>query len=345
MRLEPEDELRLNRLRRLVTGQGVLSVFLETEPGLALHHGHIAQLMDVLRDLRRTQSGDDLARVEAESERVLRFVREEYVPHGRTLAVFSSSPRRLWEALSLQLPLRSLARFAPKPYLAPLEVALEDHPRVAIALVNEERARLFTAVFSEIEAEHEVKEHVPGRQRQGGWSAFKYQRDRERHIREHFRHLVVELQDLQKARPYKWLVIGGADDATSALVNLLPKTLTPKLAGTFREELFKTDDEVVKRGAAIADEAERAEELSLAEEIRDRAFAGGPAALGWDETLQTLGEGRVHRLAIGAAKLASEEADRAIELAWQTGAGVEVVHGSAEDVLAASGGVGALLRY
>jgi hypothetical protein len=122
MRLEPEDELRLNRLRRLPAGQGVLSVFLETEPGLALHHGHIAQLMDVLRDLRRTQSGDDLALVEAESERVLSFVREEYLPHGRTLAVFSSRPRRLWEVLSFQLPLRSLARFAPRPYLAPVEV-------------------------------------------------------------------------------------------------------------------------------------------------------------------------------------------------------------------------------
>ena len=52
MRLDPEVELSIRRLRRLPKGRRVLSVYLETEPGLALHHGYVAQLMDILRDLR-----------------------------------------------------------------------------------------------------------------------------------------------------------------------------------------------------------------------------------------------------------------------------------------------------
>jgi len=345
MKLKTDDELKIRRLRRLSQGQPILSVYLETEPGLALHHGHVATLMDIFRELRERTADEDQAGLAVETDRALAFVREDYIPSGRTLAVFSSRPRRIFEALSIQLPLLVGARFGPRPYLTPLELALEDHPRVAVALVSEEEVRLMTIVLDEIESEHRVKEQVPGRQRQGGWSAFKYQRDRERHIREHFRHVVGELRELQKKLPYERLVIAGTDEATAAMVKLLPIGLSKKLAGTFREEQFGASAELAKRAALVADEAERAEELQLAEEIRDRALAGGMAALGWDETLQTLTEGRVHRLAISASELGSKEADNALDLATDSDALIEVVHGAAEEVLAPHRGIGALLRY
>jgi peptide subunit release factor 1 (eRF1) len=345
VRLDPEIEQRLQRLRRLPKGRSVLSVYLATEPGLALHHGHVSQLMDTLRDLKESLAPNEQERLSVEAERVLSFVRQEYVPHGQTLVIFSSKPRRLWEVLSLQLPLSSQARFSTVPYLTPVDVALEDYPRVAVALVSQERARLMTTILAEIEQEHQIKEHVPGRQRQGGWSAFKYPRDRERHIHEHFVNIAGELQELQKRLPYKWLVIGGTDDATSALTGLLPNFLRTKLAGTFNDELFERDNEIAVQGARLAEGAERGEELKLAEDIRDRAMAGGAAALGWEETLQCLTEGRAHRLAIAGSRLGSGEANKALELASDSGALIEVVHGEAEKVLAPNGGIGALLRY
>jgi peptide subunit release factor 1 (eRF1) len=345
MRIDPEDEVRVRRLRRLRPGRRILSVYLETDPGLALHHGHLPKLMDILSDLRHSTSEVEEYSLSQESERVLSFVRDEYVPHGRTLIIFSSRPRRLWEVMSVQLPMRPLARFAARPYLIPLEVALEDHPHVAVALVGEEKIRLFTTVMDEIETEHHMKDDVPGRQRQGGWAAFKYQRDRERHIHEHFGHVVEELRELQAKLPYKWLVLGGADDATSAVVAQLPRGLKEKLAGTFREELFENETVVAEHAAAVARLAERNEELQLAEKIRDRAFAGGLGTLGWKATIQALEEGRTHRLAIAATKLGSDEADNAFALASDTGAIVEVVHGEGERVLASSDGIGALLRF
>jgi hypothetical protein len=158
-------------------------------------------------------------------------------------------------------------------------------------------------------------------------------------------HVVGELQGLQKRLPYKWLAIGGADDATRAVVSLLPKSLRAKLAGTFRDEQFERDSEIARQGSQVAERAERAEEISLVQEIRDRALASGAAAVGSDETLRSLAEGRVHQLAIAGSRLGSSEADTMIELASGTGASVEVVHGDAEDILAPYGGVGAILRY
>jgi peptide subunit release factor 1 (eRF1) len=345
MRLEPEREQRIRRLRRLPKGRPVLSVYLETEPGMPLHHGHVSKLMDIFRDLRESLPEGDRAALALEAERVLSFAREEYDPSGRTLIVFSSKPRRLWDVFPVQLPLPSRARFAERPYLTPLDMALEDNPRVAIALVSEEQVRLITTVRDEIEAEHVVNEHVPGRQRQGGWSASKYQRDRERHIHQHFVNVAGELLDLQKRLPFKWLVIGGTDDATSAVSELLPKSLAAKLAGTFREEQFERDSEVALKGGNLADEAERNEETRLAREILDRAMGGRAAALGWEETIQTLQEGRVHQLAIAHSRLGTSEADQAIDLAGDTDASVEVLHAGAEELLAANGGIGAILRY
>ena len=139
--------------------------------------------------------------------------------------------------------------------------------------------------------------------------------------------------------------MAGTDDATNAVVNLLPRPLSKKLARTFREEQFETDAEVANQAALVAGQAERSEELRLAAEIVDRALAGGQASLGWDETLQVLTEGRAHQLAIAGAKLGSAQADAVIELASDTGALVEVVHGDAEAILEPNGGIGAILRY
>ena len=345
MKLKPEDELKIRRLRRFGQGRSVLSVYLQTEPGLALHHGHEAALLDVLRELREKAGDENEADLAVETERVLTFVRDDYVPTGRTLAIFSSRPRRLFETLTLQLPLRTTARIGPKPYVTPLELALEDHPRVAVALVSEEEVRLMTTVLDQIEFERRVKEAIPGRQRQGGWAAFKYQRDRERHIRDHFRHVVRELQELQRELPYERLVVAGTDEATAAMVKLLPGGLKKKLAGTFREEQFGSSAELAQRASLVAADAERAEELQLSEAILDRALAGGTAVLGWEETRRALVLGKVHRLAISGEELGFERADEALDLASASNAQVAVVHGAAEEVLGPYHGIGALLRY
>jgi hypothetical protein len=345
MRLASADEARLSRLRRLPAGPEILSIYLEIDPATALHHGYVSSLMDVLKDLRATIAAGLRSQFEDEAERALRFARDEYVPHGRALALFSSEPRDLFETFHLQVPVRSMARFRPRPYPWPLDAALDDYPRVVVALTNNEAARILTLLLGEIEGQRKVKDAVPGRQRQGGWSAFKYQRDREAHIETHFEHVAATLEALDRESPFERLVVAGTDEATAALAGLLPKTLAAKLAGSFRAEMFATDDEVAEKATAVAGAAERREETALAKQVVESALAGGKAALGWQETLQTLAEGRVHRLVLGAGRLGSTEADHALELAGDHDAPVEFVHGEAEEVLGQYEGVGAILRY
>jgi peptide subunit release factor 1 (eRF1) len=345
MWIQPEDEERLARLRRLRPGFPILSAYVRVEKGLALHHGHVAALMDLLKDLRGHIDEQARAGFEVEAARVLDFIRSEYVPSGQTLAIFSSQKRRLWEILALQLPLKPIARFGTKPYLAPIDAALEDNPRTAVALVNNHEARILTLVLGEIEGEYKVTDAVPGRQRQGGWSAFRYQRDRERHIATHLVHVVGSLVELDRSRGFQRLVLGGTKEATEAVATILPKSLKSKYGGSFRAEQFRGDDEVVKAALPVIESAERAEEKSLAQKARDDALNGLPAALGWDETLQCLREGRVHRLLIAEERCGTPQGDEAFELSWDSNAMIEVIHGEAAAILADNGGVAALLRY
>lgn len=345
MWISAADEDAFRRLRRLRDGAPVLSLYLGLEKGLALHHGYAAAAMDTLRAAEKTVQPEWRPMFDSESERALAWLRGEFKPHGQTLLVFASKPRRLWSTISLQLALPSVARFSPRPYLPPLEAAMEDHPRTAIALVNDDSSRILTLRLDEIESEAETHSDIPGRQRQGGWAAFKYQRDRESHIHKHLVDVVGELVDLQRSRPFKRLVLGGTREATEAVAAILPGSLKQKYCGSFRMEMFRSDDDAASAGAAISEAAEREEERSLAAMAVERALAGGRAALGWEETLGCLRDGRAHQLLISEGACGSDKGDQAFELAWDSSAPIEVLHGDSVAALTPYGGIAALLRY
>jgi peptide subunit release factor 1 (eRF1) len=147
------------------------------------------------------------------------------------------------------------------------------------------------------------------------------------------------------ARGFQRLVLGGTKETTEALARKLPKSLRAKLSGSFRAEEFRTDDEIARAALPVAEAAERAAETALAHQALDAAMKGQAAALGWDETVQCLREGRVHKLLIAEEKCGTPAADGAFELAWDGDASIEVIHGEAAALLFENGGVAALLRY
>jgi hypothetical protein len=345
MRLEPGLNEEVERLRSLHSEEGILSVYLPIDPAVALHHGHVALLMDLLRPLRQAASRERGARLEAESEKLLAYVREEYTPRGSVLCVFSSAPAGVWTALTLPSRLPAVARFETSPFLAPIDAALEDLPPSVVALINQNEARLLRTELGGLGDTSRMRSAVPGRQRQGGWSAFRYERDRQEHVDAHMRRVAGALDDLLRSDEFEYLALGGTDEATHALESELSESLRSRLAGRFHKEMFATDNEVLEAALPLIEAAERARERALVEEAVQGAFAGGRAALGVDETLQVLNEGRAHLLVIGEAAYHSALGDQAAPLAWSGGARLEVVHGEAEAMLEPHAGIGALLRY
>ncbi len=345
MKLDPDDLQTIQSLRGVSDARGILSVYLPIEPGRGITHGHAPRLMDLLKQLPEAADASLGARIDEESQRALAYVRDEYTPHGATLAIFSGTPAGIWATLRLQLPVPPLARFGPQPYLTPLDALLEDFPPAVAVLADHKEARFINVKLGEFESSARLTSDVPGRQRQGGWSAFRYENDRQSHIETFNKRIVDTLTQHERDEPFQYLVLGGTDETTHALTSALTPGLKGKLAGTFRAEMFATDAEVVDKALPQINAAERAQERAMVQSLIDTALAGGQAALGVDETLQTLREGRVHSLVVAAGAYNSPNGDLAVQLAGQTNAPVEIAHDEAEALLAPYGGLAAKLRY
>lgn len=345
MKLEQADLRRIKTLRQFADDSGVLSVYLPIDPATALHHGYVPQLMDVLQELRDKASKEQRERIQDEAEAVLAYVRGDYTPHGTALAVFSCLPAKLLEAFSFQLPVPALSRFDTHPFLQPVDEWLDDYPAALVALVSHEEARIINIELGEfVDAQH-IRSDVPGRQRQGGWAAFKYQRDHEHHIEEHLKRVAAAIKTSAAKHRVEYVVLAGTDEVTHALAGVLPERVRARLAGSFRGEMFASEAELVDRAREVIEKAERARERAVAEQLVELALAGGKAALGTDETLQMLREGRARSLVIAEGAFGTPAGEQAAALAWQNGIELEVVHGVAEAALAPYDGIAAALRY
>jgi peptide subunit release factor 1 (eRF1) len=189
----------------------------------------------------------------------------------------------------------------------------------------------------------------------------------------HFQRVVDELWRLGRRQAFDRLIIGGPQEAMGTLRQLLPRSLATRVVGQFAAEMFASDAEILDRVRGIEEDAERAHEAALVQEIMERAPKGELAVTGWDDTLATLCDGRVHQLVLiegeTAAGYACPEGHFAVtqhveqcpfcdEPMWRigdlaawavrraraTGAGVEFVRGEAAQQLRARGAA-AILRY
>jgi peptide subunit release factor 1 (eRF1) len=321
-----------------------LSVYLPIRPELNAPQGYRAELLNLLRDAKAKVPEASLKAFEAISGKAVEYIRDDYTPSGRTLALFAAQPDLLHvEELAMTLP--ASARFQSGAFIAPLVAALENNPTIVVVGVGLREDRFIVARLQEIEATGHESSDVPGRQRQGGRSAFRYERDRARHVNEHVKDVANRTADLCRDHAAKWLVLGGAAEQTNVLSDALPEPVRKLIAGRFAIEMFESDAALLEIALKLAAEAEGREEAELALEIKDRALALGSACLGWDQTQQRLSEGRVHVLAMPLAAVGTDDGDLALNSAWDTGVRVEFVGPEAQEILQPYGGVGALLRY
>lgn len=364
----------LRRLARFRSPQGVLSVYLSLAAAGGERRDIHAVALDVLHTLGGTARDRLEARLDAERHGLFDFLNNDFQLAGRSVVIFSCRPRGLWEIFQLQLPVEPLARFAERPVLAPLAALLDVHERYAVALVDKDRARLLHIYLGRVEREVEVVDKYPGRSQGGGWAQQRYERHRDAHLHTHLLRAVRQLRDEDRRRPFDRLLVGGPDEARSAFLAVLPRSLRTRFAGTFGAELFLSGHEIVERVRAVEEAAEREAERRLVSDVLEAAGSGALAAVGWDDTLQALGEGRVHKLVVAPARTVSgsacpagdfasierlsncpvcgellqhvpDLAEWAVEQALETDAMIQTVHLDAEVALAKEAGIAAVLRY
>jgi peptide chain release factor subunit 1 len=358
-------------------GQGarVLSVYLDLDPATQVRRSYKIALEDLVKTARaRLDDASAREAFETEAARVQTWLDSEK-PRGKGLAVFSCSPRNLWRADFLAVRVMNHLAFEPTPDVAPLLRIVDEYERYAVAVVDKEKARLFTVFAGEIEESEHFRDWVISKHDQGGWSQARYQRHHEAHVYWHLERVAQRLAALHRRRRFDRLILAGPAEATSELQRLLPRALARRVVAVIPASLAATDREILDTTLDIERRAERETEERLLGQLLDLAGPAGRAVLGvrptlaalWADMVQTLvvafsasGDGsdcpNCLRLEPGSVercpacgtemRRVHDLFHRAMQRAREQSGSVEIVHGAAEKrLLEVGGGLGALLRY
>jgi peptide chain release factor subunit 1 len=354
-----------------IPGERVLSVYLDTSPQRMARDAYLMAYIDGIKALRASLPAEDAERFEGAAQRAERYLRREFEPGAPGIAIFSSTVSDTCTSVPLPVAPTDLVAWDEAAEMMPLYALAEHLQRVAVALVDSTRARIFTIYLGAIEEQRAIADDVPGKQSTGGWYSLaqtRMARHREEHVARHITHTIDILLDLLHRRPFERLLLGGPPEALGTVTARLPKILRRRLVGTVHLPLFAGDDEVLQAALHAAAEAEHHAEFAAVDELIG-AQAGGRAVLGLDATLTALNDRRARRVLLSepfehaggscptcdALVIDTERCpichatvhglanlrEPILRAALAQGAGVEVISGEAAERLAEYGGVGA----
>jgi peptide chain release factor subunit 1 len=293
----PVSQEEVERLERFDShGARVLSVYLDLDPQRQVDRSYLVVLKDLIRETRDRldeAAGDELSKQAGRLEEWL----ESEQPQGRGLAVFSCSDPDLWYASYLPVPVTDHLAFEPRPHLGPLLALLDEYERYEVALVDKEKARLFSVFMGTIDESEGFEDAVPGKHDQGGWSQARLQRHHETHVYQHLQHVTERLGELLERKRFDRLILAGPEEATNELRGMLPHVLSERLVATIPAEMFAGEAEILEQSQAVAERFEREEEGRVVDAVLDEAGADG-ASCGLVPTLEAIWQARVQTLLV-----------------------------------------------
>jgi peptide chain release factor subunit 1 len=357
-------------LRGLVEFQGqgssVVSLYLNTDLTHQTKERCKLTVRELFRRLEKEVPQGDRRRVE-------RFLDFEHDWQAKGVAVFSCEARDFWRVFPVAVPLASTAFIGDRPNIRPLATLLDEYKPYLVALVGRDRARFFVTRLGEI-VEHEmmVDEELPGRHKQGGWAAQRYQRHVDDHALHNLREAAEFTAQFCRANECQRLVLAGTEQNTSLFRDMLPKSSQRLVVGEIPLDIEAPASEVLLRSNDIFLAVEREREAERIEAMMSGAAAGGRGVTGLADTLSAAQGGQVQTLImlVGYAAPAYrstgcgyltvqsleecpfcgsefEEIADAVNLivrrVVEDGGQVEVVRDN--EALKQAGGIGALLRY
>jgi hypothetical protein len=378
---QTERERLLRRLVEWRPAAGILSVYVHVDPGDRGRGWRIA-LRERLHALAEETSPHGERRAfEAAATQVLeRFPENGAPPEGRGHAGFielaEKNPTAVWRSMQMA-PRRVEVVRSSRPYVRPLVELFADGPHVGVVLVSAERVRLLDwslgairelddweiTLFSRDWRERKAERSMPGagtRTSASGRDQFgqRLEANRQRFLRE-----VGSLVRRQHGeRRWRHLIAYGHEEHSRELADGLGEAAR-RLQVVPQDLVSAKAAGVAERVRAEVRELNTREALALVDEVEEAVGAEPGAALGPQETLETLAEGRARHVVFAAerdydgrpleAELSYDDGtenglpvtERMVELAVSTDADVTPIYDEPAARLEPHGGVAALLRY
>jgi hypothetical protein len=377
---QTERERLLARLVQWHAPHGILSLYVHVDPA-DRSRGWRIELRERMRAaVEEASPHDDRRALEAAAREVLeRFPENGAAPEGRGHVGFielaPKRPQAVWRSMQLA-PGRIEVVRSQRPYVRPLVELFAQGPHVGVVLASAERVRLLDwslgaireledweiTLFSRDWRERKSERSIPGRFSWTSASGRDQFDQRMEANRQRFLHEVGSLvREEQNRRRWRHIVAFGNDE--------YPRELADGLGGAahrlhvVRHDLVGAPEgQVGERVAQEVRQLNAHESLAAVNEVEEAIGAEPGVALGPQESLESLAEGRVRHLVFDAhrdydgppleAELSYDQwadnlpvSERLVELAVSTKAEITPVYDEPAAKLGPHEGVAALLRY
>jgi hypothetical protein len=230
-----------------------------------------------------------------------------------------------------------------RPAIFPLVQLKDRFHRFVVVIATDDVSRIFEVTLGAVsEAILTQRPEIGGRLgREWGREHF-HQRKRESDHKFH-RDQVTIITNLMARRGHNHLILAGNPRHVSGLREVLPKHIGARVVG----ELLKTPSggdcsTVLEQAIDTFVEAERAESRDTVSRLHEQVRRGGLAVVGVDPSRAAILGGYAAELVI-SEELPTAGREELTRLATAGNLAIEVCEG--DELLAAHGGVGCLLRY
>jgi hypothetical protein len=378
-------QIDIEALLRWAPPHGVLSIYLDIDPADRSEgwHTELRNGLAAVREEAADEDHDSRLAVEATTGRVLEgLVAERSHEEGRArigfVEIARKGGRETWHPLQPSPPWTGVLRHA-RPFLLPLIAMLDEGAPRGVAVLSAERVRLLEWSLQHTEElesfevtllsgdwrERKAQRpsdpaHVHGTKASG---KDQYGQRLEENRRRFLREIAGRAAEEAKRRHWEELLVCGPEPLADEFTGHIDAGLRALPADS--HDLIS--EPAAKIGSRIEQYVARLNhdrELALVERVEAAAHAAdNRAALGPQETLETLLEGRVEHVLLDGERdyrtrpldqdLAYEPTEhgglplveRLVELALSTSARLTPVEGEAAERLERHGGVAGLLRY
>src|ERR1700730_9707036 len=218
-------------------GVPVVSMYARVEPGGSRRDLHTrgSSLLDQIRPLAKDRQVAHEARLSVRSDidRIRAALGEGQWQPG-AMAIFSCSGRGLYEEVPLPRRTRDRIITDATPFARPMLAVLEQYRRGCVAVIDKASARLWEVYQDEMRELTKIKDRVLRKPNYAAGLNEDHVRSKAGELsKRHFRHVAGQLDELFRSGRYDVLIIGGHEYEVPAFVQLLPRELRDRVAGTF----------------------------------------------------------------------------------------------------------------
>jgi peptide subunit release factor 1 (eRF1) len=269
---------------------------LNTDPVTGNTDFHRRQLRSLLKD----------AGMPADVEAFIQFFEREHDRSGKCMAMFSCAAEGFFRAYPLAIPVRSRVRISDRPHVKPLADLIDSYGGYGVVLVDKQGSRFFYFHLGELQEQEGLMGESVRHTKRGGGSQSPGRRGgtagqtnyvdevTERNMREAADFAVRFFSEKAVRR----IVIGGTEDNVGLFRSLLPKAWQSLVVGFFPISMLASRNEVLQKAMEIGEEAEKRREAILVDTVVTNAAKGRGGAIGLQETLDAIREGRIQTLVI-----------------------------------------------